>query len=309
MALGPVLAPLLGRAVGLPATRLAGLVARLARDNVVGAPKRSAATMGALVGLTLAAGTGVLAASATRSVHAGIRAASNADLYLESGLPLTAVSRLAALPEVAAALPLDTAHVRLVSQRVGVDGVDPQAADRVLNLDMRSGSVRALDRPGGGVLVSARLATDHGWRLGSMVAVGFTEVGATRQLPVVGVFGADRLFGSGVILPLSMMERYFPQSRGIATLGIANTLALAVFERTREFGMLRAVGMTARQLAAMVGWESVIIAVSGALLGTTLGGGLGAALASAITAQQAGTATIVPPASSWSTSPWPAPPG
>jgi len=77
----------------------------------------------------------------------------------------------------------------------------------------------------------------------------------------------------------------------------------------REFGMPRAVGMTARQLAAMVGWKSVIIAVSGALLGTTLGGGLGAALASAITAQQAGTATIVPPASSWSTSPWPAPPG
>jgi hypothetical protein len=44
---------------------------------------------------------------------------------------------------------------------------------------------------------------------------------------------------------------------------IANTLALAVFERTLEFGMLRAVGMTARQLAAMVGWESVIIVASG----------------------------------------------
>ncbi len=52
--------------------------------------------------------------------------------------------------------------------------------------------------------------------------------------------------------------------------------------------------MTARQLAAMVCWESVIIAVSGALLGTTLGAGLGAALASAITVQQAGVATILP---------------
>jgi putative ABC transport system permease protein len=83
---------------------------------------------------------------------------------------------------------------------------------------------------------------------------------------------------------------------GIATLGIANTLALAVFERTREFGLLRAVGMTTRQLAAMVCWESVIIAASGALVGTTLGTGLGAALASAITVQQAGTATIVLPA-------------
>jgi putative ABC transport system permease protein len=83
---------------------------------------------------------------------------------------------------------------------------------------------------------------------------------------------------------------------GIATLGIANTLALAVLERTREFGLLRAVGMTARQLAAMVRWESAIVAVSGALLGTTLGAALGAALASAITVQQAGTATIVLPA-------------
>jgi len=83
---------------------------------------------------------------------------------------------------------------------------------------------------------------------------------------------------------------------GIATLRVANTLALAVFERTRGFSLLRAVGMTARQLAAMVCWESVIIAVSGALLGTTLGTGLGAALASAITVQQAGTATILLPA-------------
>jgi putative ABC transport system permease protein len=60
--------------------------------------------------------------------------------------------------------------------------------------------------------------------------------------------------------------------------------------------MLRAVGMTARQLAAMVRWESAIVAISGALLGTTLGAALGAALASAITVQQAGTATIVLPA-------------
>ena len=83
---------------------------------------------------------------------------------------------------------------------------------------------------------------------------------------------------------------------GIATLGIANTLALAVFERTREFGLLRALGMTGGQLGAMVRWESAIIGMSGALLGTTVGAGLGAALASAVTVQQAGTATVVLPA-------------
>jgi putative ABC transport system permease protein len=82
----------------------------------------------------------------------------------------------------------------------------------------------------------------------------------------------------------------------IATLGIANTLALAVVERTRELGLLRAVGMTARQLAAMIRWESVIVAVSGAVLGIALGIGLGAAIAHAVTVQQAGEATIALPA-------------
>jgi putative ABC transport system permease protein len=54
--------------------------------------------------------------------------------------------------------------------------------------------------------------------------------------------------------------------------------------------------MTARQLAAMVRRESVITAVSGALLGLTLGIGAGAALAQAVTVQQAGVATVVLPA-------------
>jgi putative ABC transport system permease protein len=57
----------------------------------------------------------------------------------------------------------------------------------------------------------------------------------------------------------------------IAVLGIVNTLALSVFERTREIGLLRAVGMSRRQLRRMVRLESVTIAVFGALLGVALG--------------------------------------
>jgi putative ABC transport system permease protein len=64
----------------------------------------------------------------------------------------------------------------------------------------------------------------------------------------------------------------------IALFGIANTLALSVFERTREFGLLRAVGMARAQVRATVRWESVLIALIGTLLGTGLGIGLGAAL-------------------------------
>ncbi len=57
----------------------------------------------------------------------------------------------------------------------------------------------------------------------------------------------------------------------IALLGIVNTLALSVHERTRELGMLRAVGMSRRQVRRMVRAESVITAVIGAVLGTLLG--------------------------------------
>jgi putative ABC transport system permease protein len=64
----------------------------------------------------------------------------------------------------------------------------------------------------------------------------------------------------------------------IALLGIVNTLALSVFERTRELGLLRAVGATRRQVRAVVRWESVIVAVLGALLGAVLGLVFGAAL-------------------------------
>ncbi|NHB84930.1 ABC transporter permease [Tessaracoccus sp. HDW20] len=53
----------------------------------------------------------------------------------------------------------------------------------------------------------------------------------------------------------------------ISLLGIVNTLGLSVLERTREVGLLRAVGMTRRQLRTMVTLESVIVATLGALLG------------------------------------------
>ena len=57
----------------------------------------------------------------------------------------------------------------------------------------------------------------------------------------------------------------------IALLGIANTLALSIFERTRELGLLRAVGMTRGQLRTTVRWESVIIALFGTFLGLGIG--------------------------------------
>jgi putative ABC transport system permease protein len=57
----------------------------------------------------------------------------------------------------------------------------------------------------------------------------------------------------------------------IALIGIGNTLALSIFERTRELGVMRAVGMTRRQLRSTIRWESVIVALQGTLLGLLVG--------------------------------------
>lgn len=68
----------------------------------------------------------------------------------------------------------------------------------------------------------------------------------------------------------------------IAVLGIANTLALSVFERTRELGLLRAVGMSRRQTRRMVRWEAAIVSLFGAVLGVVVGVLFGIAASSAL---------------------------
>src|SRR5439155_27090365 len=79
----------------------------------------------------------------------------------------------------------------------------------------------------------------------------------------------------------------------IALFGIVNTLALSVFERTREIGLLRAVGMARRQVRAMIRWESVIPAVFGAVLGAAVGIFFGWAMVRALK-DQGITALTVP---------------
>ncbi|MDQ1624842.1 MAG: putative transport system permease protein, partial [Actinomycetota bacterium] len=71
----------------------------------------------------------------------------------------------------------------------------------------------------------------------------------------------------------------------IAILGVVNTLALSVIERTRELGLLRAVGMARRQMKRMVRVEAVIIAVFGGLLGIAVGSAFGIALQQALKSQ------------------------
>ncbi|GAB2858643.1 ABC transporter permease [Actinoallomurus bryophytorum] len=82
----------------------------------------------------------------------------------------------------------------------------------------------------------------------------------------------------------------------IALLGIANTLSLSVYERTRELGLLRAVGTTRSQIRSMIRWESVIVSVFGTIGGLVLGLFLGWALVHAVAQGGTGTGTFSVPA-------------
>ncbi|MCQ3810386.1 MAG: ABC transporter permease [Acidimicrobiia bacterium] len=70
---------------------------------------------------------------------------------------------------------------------------------------------------------------------------------------------------------LAVVNAFLAISLVVALMGVANTLALSVFERTRELGLLRAVGMSRRQARRMIRWEGGIVAVFGGLMGITIG--------------------------------------
>ncbi|MGB5655530.1 MAG: FtsX-like permease family protein [Acidimicrobiia bacterium] len=71
----------------------------------------------------------------------------------------------------------------------------------------------------------------------------------------------------------------------IALFGITNTLSLSIYERTREIGLLRAVGMTRPQTRRMIRWESIMVAVIGAILGIVVGLFFGIVVTAALKSQ------------------------
>ncbi|MFC6160337.1 ABC transporter permease [Kribbella jiaozuonensis] len=112
--------------------------------------------------------------------------------------------------------------------------------------------------------ILGNLATDYP----SMQVRDQQAYAAAAREPVNGVLAAV-----GFLLVLAVL---------IALLGIVNTLGLGVVERTREIGLLRAVGMDAPQLSRMLRVESIAITMFGSLLGLALGVGVAAAIQSAM---------------------------
>ncbi|MCU1602433.1 MAG: transporter permease, partial [Frankiales bacterium] len=107
----------------------------------------------------------------------------------------------------------------------------------------------------------------------------------TAALPSLDVRDREELTKSAtaqIDTAMAFLNVLLLLSVAIAVLGIVNTLALSVIDRTRELGLLRAVGLSRGQTRRMITTESTIVAVFGALLGIAVGVGFGIALQQAL---------------------------
>jgi putative ABC transport system permease protein len=328
----PLLSTPVLRLLGRPLTAAFGVAGKLARENAVRNPRRTAATASALmIGLILVSSLSVVGSSLKKELDRVALRGISADYGVElvSGTPMDAgmADMLRGVPGVSAVSPVVSAEVGIGGTQTGVTAMDAATGMDLLHADFTEGGPEGL---GTGLLVDERRAADRGWRVGSVADVVFPD-GQTARLPVGGIYEPNLLLGDAlmateVLLPhldrplaetilvkaapgradelrgdlekalggnpaVDVMSKddYRKQLGGIidlllnllygllgmaiviAVIGIVNTLAMSVFERTREIGMLRAIGMDRRRIRVMIRVEAVMISVFGSLLGMGLG--------------------------------------
>ncbi|GGU10251.1 MULTISPECIES: ABC transporter permease [Streptomyces] len=102
------------------------------------------------------------------------------------------------------------------------------------------------------------------------------------------------LFGGQINMLLNIMYGLLAMALIIAILGVVNTLAMSVFERQQEIGMLRAIGLDRRRVKRMVRLEAVVISLFGAVVGIGLGAFLGWAIGETLKSSLPGYALVLP---------------
>ncbi|SEF00123.1 ABC transporter permease [Streptomyces sp. Ag109_O5-10] len=330
-----VLTPLLSRpliAAAAPLLRGFGVSGKLARQNSVRNPRRTAATASALmIGLTLITGMTVMAGSLQKSIDKMASSAIRADYIVSmangNALSPDVAKKIAATGGVTASSPLGNAASRIDGETEFLTGVDGSAIGKLTDLTVTGGTFRV---GGSDVTVDDDTATSHGWKAGSSFTVHY-EDGKSQRLTVAGVYkgnevirgimldsatltphetdpadmqvmvktadGAssatkDRLekalgsnpaikvqdkqdlsdsIAQAFTLILNMVYGLLAMAVVVAVLGVINTLAMSVFERSQEIGMLRAIGLDRKAVKRMVRLESLVISLFGGVLGLGLG--------------------------------------
>ncbi|MGW2180137.1 ABC transporter permease [Streptomyces sp. NPDC001732] len=102
------------------------------------------------------------------------------------------------------------------------------------------------------------------------------------------------MFGGSVNLAMNIMYGLLAMALIIAVLGVVNTLAMSVFERQQEIGMLRAIGLDRRRVKRMIRLEAVVISLFGAVVGVALGMFLGWAIGQTISSDIPEYALVIP---------------
>ncbi|PYC82742.1 ABC transporter [Streptomyces tateyamensis] len=355
-----VLIPLLSRPlialVGPLLGRLFGVSGKLARQNAVRNPRRTAATAAALtIGLTLVSALTVLGASVNGVLDRAVTDTMKADYAVElsHGLSVSPeiTAQVARTPGVTASSALTGSYFEVAGQKRAVSGIDAAAADQVLHVKLTAGSTAALGQ--GRLLVNDQVAKEKALTVGSTVPAVFPD-GSTGTLTVGGVFAENHLvnpllmsnealvrhgaapstdvvlvkgaggessalhqalvdaggdnplikvdskqdlrdqFSSQIAFALNMMYGLLAMSVLVAILGVVNTMAMSVFERKREIGMLRAIGLNRSGVKRMVRLESVVISLFGAVLGLGLGCFLAWAVNGTLRNDLTGLTTVLP---------------
>ncbi|MET9151118.1 FtsX-like permease family protein [Streptomyces griseoflavus] len=330
-----VLTPLLSRpliAAAAPVLRVFGVSGKLARQNSVRNPRRTAATASALmIGLTLITGMTVAAGSLQKSIDKMAADSIEADyvVSMANGNPLSPdVARtLERADGVTATSPMRNAVSRIDGETEYLTGVTGSTIGGLTEFEMESGRFEV---GGARVVVDDGTAKTYGWRAGSDFTLAY-EDGEKQRLTVSGVYVANEMI-SGIMIdtatlaphesePSDMvvmvktadgasdaakesLEKALGSNPGIkvqdrqdlsneiaqmftvvlnmvygllamavivAVIGVINTLAMSVFERAQEIGMLRAIGLDRKGVKRMVRLESLVISLFGGVLGIGLG--------------------------------------
>ncbi|MGW6674458.1 ABC transporter permease, partial [Streptomyces vinaceus] len=312
-----------------------GIPGKLAAQNAVRNPRRTAVTAASLsIGLTLVTTLSVLGITMGTAVDKMSTDKLKADYKVSmaaEGMSLdkSVAETLAKAPGIKAVSPQADGYLRIDGQFRSASGVTPSAIGQMLNIDTLSGSMDSLAK--GEVAVAETTAKKQNLSVGSALEVqyddgqkGTLKVGAVykdlegllspyvldnkilashseeqyiREVYVNTADGASKAaqqtvvdaLGKNPAIKVSTQEDMRNEMGGIintmlnimygllgmaliiSVLGVVNTLAMSVFERTQEIGMLRAIGLDRGRVKNMIRLEAVVISLFGAVLGVGIG--------------------------------------